>query len=119
MKISKKIVKNLKTAGIDFFLSVPCKLLSNIITIIESMLDKIDHLIIGGGMVYTFIYALKGKIGNSIYEKDYANVALKIIDKAKSKKVSLHLPIDVVAGDNFSNDSNQKIFDVNNIKNGW
>ena len=51
------------------------------------MLDKIDHLIIGGGMVYTFIYALKGKIGNSIYEKDYANVALKIIDKAKSKNV--------------------------------
>ena len=92
---------------------------SSKITIIESMLDKIDHLIIGGGMVYTFIYALKGKIGNSIYEKDYANVALKIIDKAKSKNVSLHLPIDVVAGDNFSNNSNQKIFDVNNITNGW
>ena len=92
---------------------------SSKITIIESMLDKIDHLIIGGGMVYTFIYALKGKIGNSIYEKDYANVALKIIDKAKSKNVSLHLPIDVVAGDNFSNNSNQKIFDVNNISKGW
>ena len=64
---------------------------SSKITIIESMLDKIDHLIIGGGMVYTFIYALNGKIGNSIYEKDYANVALKIIDKAKSKKVSFFL----------------------------
>ena len=92
---------------------------SSKITIIESLLDKIDHLIIGGGMVYTFIYALKGKIGNSIYEKDYANIALKIIDKAKSKSVSLHLPIDVVAGNTFSNNSSQKIFEVNNIKKGW
>ena len=93
--------------------------ISSKITIIESMLDKIDHLIIGGGMVYTFVYALKGKIGNSIYEKDYANVALKIIEKAESKNVSLYLPIDVVAGNNFSNNANQKIFDVKNIKNGW
>ena len=93
--------------------------ISSKITIIESMLDKIDHLIIGGGMVYTFIYALKGKIGNSIYEKDYANLALEIIEKAESKNVSLHLPIDVVAGNNFSNNANQKIFDVKNIKNGW
>ena len=92
---------------------------SSKITIIESLLDKIDHLIIGGGMVYTFIYALKGKIGNSIYEKDYANIALKIIDKAKSKSVSLHLPIDIVAGNTFSNNSSQKIFEVNNIKKGW
>ena len=92
---------------------------SSKITIIESLLDKIDHLIIGGGMVYTFIHALKGKIGNSIYEKDYANTALKIIDKAKSKNVSLHLPIDVVAGNTFSNNSSQKIFEVNNIKKGW
>ena len=93
--------------------------ISSKITIIESMLDKIDHLIIGGGMVYTFIYALKGKIGNSICEKDYANLALEIIEKAKSKNVSLHLPVDVVAGNNFSNNANQKIFDVKNIKNGW
>jgi len=93
--------------------------ISSKITIIQSMLDKIDHLIIGGGMVYTFIYALKGKIGNSIYEKDYANLALEIIEKAESKNVSLHLPIDVVAGKDFSNNANQKIFDVKNIKNGW
>ena len=93
--------------------------ISSKITIIESMLDKIDHLIIGGGMVYTFIYALKGKIGNSICEKDYSNLALEIIEKAKSKNVSLHLPIDVVAGNNFSNNANQKIYDVKNIKNGW
>ena len=83
------------------------------------MLDKIDHLIIGGGMVYTFIYALKGKIGNSIYEKDYANLALEIIDKANDKNVSLHLPIDVVAGNNFANNANQKVFDVKNIEKGW
>ena len=93
--------------------------ISSKITIIQSMLDKIDHLIIGGGMVYTFVYALKGKIGNSIYEKDYANLALEIIEKAESKNVSLHLPIDVVAGKDFSNNANQKIFDVKNIKNGW
>ncbi len=93
--------------------------ISSKIPIIESILDKIDHLIIGGGMVYTFIYALKGKIGNSIFEKDYANLALEIIDKAESKNVLLHLPIDVVAGNNFSNNANQKVFDVKNIKNGW
>ena len=93
--------------------------ISSKITIIESMLDKIDHLIIGGGMVYTFILGLKGKIGNSICEKDYANLALDLIDKAKKKNVSLHLPIDVIAGNNFSNNANQKIFDVKNIEKGW
>ena len=92
---------------------------SSKITIIESMLDKIDHLINRRRHgIYIYI-RLKRKNRNSIYEKDYANVALKIIDKAKSKNVSLHLPIDVVAGDNFSNNSNQKIFDVNNISKGW
>ena len=93
--------------------------ISSKITIIKSMLDKIDHLIIGGGMVYTFIYALKGKIGNSIFEKDFAKVALEIIHKAKDKNVSLHLPIDIVAGNNFSNNANQKVFDINNIEKGW
>ena len=93
--------------------------ISTKITIIERMLDKIDHLIIGGGMVYTFIYALKGKIGNSIHEKDYAKLAMEIIDKANDKKVSLHLPIDIVAGNNFSNNANQKIFDVKKIEKGW
>ena len=82
---------------------------SSKITIIESMMDKIDHLIIGGGMVYTFIKAQGGKIGNSICEDDYQSVALEILEKAKAKGVQIHLPIDVVCGDAFSNDAAQRI----------
>ena len=89
------------------------------ITIIESLLDKVDHIIIGGGMVYTFIKALGGKVGNSICETDFCNYALDLIDKAKQKNVSLHYPVDVVAGNSFSNDAKQKIFDVMEIGAGW
>ena len=92
---------------------------SSKITIIESLLDKVDHLIIGGGMVYTFTKAMGGKVGNSICESDYCNYALELMDKAKLKGVKIHLPIDVVAGDNFSNESSQKIFDVMEITEGW
>ena len=92
---------------------------SSKITIIESMMDKIDHLIIGGGMVYTFIKAQGGKIGNSICEDDYQFVALEILEKAKAKGVQIHLPVDVVCGDAFSNDATQRIAAVENIENGW
>ena len=92
---------------------------SSKITIIESMMDKIDHLIIGGGMVYTFIKAQGGKIGNSICEDDYQSVALEILEKAKAKGVQIHLPVDVVCGDAFSNDATQRIAAVDNIENGW
>ena len=92
---------------------------SSKITIIESMMDKIDHLIIGGGMVYTFIKAQGGKIGNSICEDDYQSVALDILEKAKAKGVQIHLPVDVVCGDAFSNDATQRIAAVENIENGW
>ena len=92
---------------------------SSKITIIESMMDKIDHLIIGGGMVYTFIKAQGGKIGNSICEDDYQSVALEILEKAKAKGVQIHLPVDVVCGDAFSNDATQRIAAVENIENGW
>ena len=89
------------------------------ITIIESLIEKVDHLIIGGGMVYTFTKALGGKVGNSICEPDYCSYALDLIDKAKKKNVSLHFPVDVVAGNTFSNNAKQKIFDVMEIEDGW
>ena len=89
------------------------------ITIIESLIEKVNHLIIGGGMVYTFTKALGGKVGNSICEPDYCSYALDLIDKAKKKNVSLHFPVDVVAGNTFSNNAMQKIFDVMEIEDGW
>jgi phosphoglycerate kinase len=92
---------------------------SSKITIIESLLDKVDHLIIGGGMVYTFTKALGGTVGNSICEPDYCDYALELLDKAKSKGVVIHLPADVVAGDTFSNDANQRVFESNTIPDGW
>ena len=92
---------------------------SSKITIIESLLDKVDHLIIGGGMVYTFTKALGGKVGNSICEPDFCDYALELLDNAKQKGVEIHLPVDVVAGDAFSNDAEQEVFDVMEIPKGW
>ena len=92
---------------------------SSKITIIESLLDKVDHLIIGGGMVYTFTKAMGGIVGNSICEPDYCQYALKLMNKAKQKDVKIHLPLDVVAGDDFSNEAKQKVFNVMDIPEGW
>lgn len=92
---------------------------SSKITIIENILDKIDHMIIGGGMTFTFIKAMGGKIGNSICEDDKMELALEIMKKAKEKKVTIHLPIDVVIADSFSNDAATKIVNVNEIPDGW
>ena len=76
---------------------------SSKITIIENILGKVNHLIIGGGMAYTFIKAQGGKVGNSICEDDKLDLALDILAKAKAKGVEVHLPIDVVAADAFDN----------------
>lgn len=92
---------------------------SSKITVIENVLDKIDHMIIGGGMTFTFIKALGGKIGNSICEDDKMALALDILEKAKAKNVQIHLPVDVLAADAFSNEANTQIVDVNNIPDGW
>ena len=92
---------------------------SSKITIIESLIEKVDHLIIGGGMVYTFTKALGGNVGNSIWEPDYCDYALRLLEKAKQKGVSINLPVDVVAGDTFSNDANKKQFEVMDIPEGW
>ena len=92
---------------------------SSKITIIESLLETVDHLIIGGGMVYTFTKALGGKVGNSICEPEYCDYALELLEKAKEKGVQIHLPVDVLAGNDFSNNANQQTFDVMNIPEGW
>ncbi|MES2545326.1 MAG: phosphoglycerate kinase [Bacteroidota bacterium] len=92
---------------------------SSKITVIENILDKIDHMIIGGGMTFTFIKALGGKIGNSICEDDKMELALEILKKAKEKNVQIHLPVDMVIADKFSNDAETKIVNVNEIPDGW
>jgi len=92
---------------------------SSKITIIEKMLDVIDDLIIGGGMVYTFVKAQGGTVGNSICEDDYQETALRILEQAKAKNVNLHLPVDVVAAQDFNNEAAQKVFSVNAIDEGW
>lgn len=92
---------------------------SSKITVIENILDKIDHMIIGGGMTFTFIKARGGKIGDSICEDDKQDLALEILEKAKAKGVQIHLPVDVIAADAFDNDANKKVVDVDTIPDGW
>lgn len=92
---------------------------SSKITIIENILDKVDHMIIGGGMAFTFVKALGGSIGNSICEDDKLDLALRIMEQAKEKNVQIHLPIDVVAADAFAADANTQIVDVKAIPAGW
>jgi phosphoglycerate kinase len=92
---------------------------SSKITVIENILDKVDHMIIGGGMTFTFVKALGGKIGNSICEDDKQELALEILRLAKEKGVQIHIPVDVVAANAFSNDAETQIVDVNEIPDGW
>lgn len=92
---------------------------SSKITVIENILDKVDHLIIGGGMTFTFIKAQGGKIGDSICEDDKQDLALEILAIAKEKNVQVHLPVDVIAADGFKNDAKTQVVDVNAIPDGW
>ncbi|WP_396174161.1 phosphoglycerate kinase [Flavobacterium sp.] len=92
---------------------------SSKITVIENILDKVDHMIIGGGMTFTFIKALGGKVGNSICEDDKLQLALDILHMAKEKNVHIHIPVDVVAANAFSNDAETQICDVRQIPDGW
>ncbi|RZJ67960.1 MAG: phosphoglycerate kinase [Flavobacterium sp.] len=89
------------------------------ITVIENILDKVDHMILGGGMTYTFIKAQGGEVGDSICELDKLDLALEILKKAKEKNVQIHIPVDVVAADDFNNNANTKIVDVDKIPDGW
>ncbi len=92
---------------------------SSKITVIENILDKVDHMIIGGGMSFTFVKALGGKIGNSICEDDKQDLALEIIKLAKEKGVQLHIPVDVVAANDFSNIAERQIVAIDQIPDGW
>jgi len=92
---------------------------SSKITIIENILDKIDHLIIGGGMTYTFIKAQGGNVGDSICEDDKQELALSILKQAKEKGVRVHLPVDVIAANDFNNNADTKEVSVNEIQDGW
>lgn len=92
---------------------------SSKITVIENILDKVDHLIIGGGMTFTFVKALGGKIGDSICEDDKQELALEILRLAKEKGVQIHIPVDVVAANAFSNTADTQIVDVKEIPDGW
>ncbi|MEN8250101.1 MAG: phosphoglycerate kinase [Bacteroidota bacterium] len=93
--------------------------ISDKIIIIEKLLDKVDHLIIGGGMAYTFFKALGGKVGSSLVEEDKLDLAKKLIEKAKEKGVSLELPIDSVIADKFAPDAMTRVSDNISIPDGW
>lgn len=92
---------------------------SSKITVIENILDKVDEMIIGGGMAFTFIKAQGGSIGGSICEDDKMDLALEILKQAQEKNVKIHLPADVIAADSFANDANTKIHDITTIEDGW
>jgi phosphoglycerate kinase len=92
---------------------------SSKIAVLENILDKVDHLIIGGGMAFTFIKAKGGKIGNSLVEEDKQELALEILKAAKEKGVAVHLPSDTVAADAFSNVANTQVCPADNIPDGW
>lgn len=93
--------------------------ISDKILIIERLLEKVDHLIIGGGMAYTFFKALGGNVGKSLVEEDKLDLAKELIQKAKQKNVELHLPIDSVIADKFDAEANTDIANNNAIKDGW
>jgi phosphoglycerate kinase len=92
---------------------------SDKILLIENLLNRVDNLIIGGGMTYTFIKAKGGKIGKSLCEEDKLDLALKIIEKAKEKNVNIYLPVDSLNGDKFDNDANTKITAIDAVDDGW
>ena len=93
--------------------------ISDKILLIEKLLDKVNHLIIGGGMSYTFFKALGGNIGKSLVEEDKLTLAKELIQKAKEKGVELHLPIDSVAADKFDAAATTQIANNTSIPDGW
>jgi len=92
---------------------------SDKILIIENLLNTADHIIIGGGMAYTFEVARGGNIGNSLFEADRVATCKEILEKAAAKGVQIHLPVDSVCADNFSNDANTGISKSGDISEGW
>lgn len=115
----KNINKVLKEGKKPFTAILGGAKISGKIEIINNLLDKVDNLIIGGGMMFTFIKAKGGEVGNSLVEDDLLNTALEAIKKAEDLGVNLYLPQDAVIADKFSNDANQKCRPSNKISDGW
>lgn len=92
---------------------------SDKIIILQQLINKADNIIIGGGMAFTFVKALGGNIGKSLVEDDRLQTALDILADAKKKNVNIYIPVDAAIADNFSNDANRKMVDVNQIPDGW
>jgi len=92
---------------------------SDKIMLIENLLNRVDNLIIGGGMTYTFIKAMGGKIGKSLCEEDKLELALQIIQKAKEKNVNIYLPVDSLNADKFDNEANTNVTAVDAVPDGW
>ncbi|RPK08827.1 phosphoglycerate kinase [Priestia endophytica] len=89
------------------------------IGVIDHLLDKVDNLIIGGGLSYTFIKALGHDVGKSLLEEDKIDLAKSFMDKAKEKGVNFYVPVDVIVADDFSNDANTQIVDIDSIPSDW
>lgn len=89
------------------------------ITIIETLMEKVNNLIIGGGMMFTFAKAMGGKVGSSLVEEDKLELAIELLDKAKKKGVNIYLPVDTIAADAFSNDAKSALYAVGEIPEGW
>ncbi|CAL2089549.1 phosphoglycerate kinase [Tenacibaculum sp. 190524A05c] len=92
---------------------------SSKIGVIENIIEKVDHIIVGGGMTFTFVKALGGSIGNSLVEEDKLQLALDILKIAKEKNTEIHLPVDAIIADNFANDANTQTVSTNEIPDGW
>lgn len=92
---------------------------SSKITVIKNILDKVDHLIIGGGMAYTFILAKGGKIGDSLVEVDKQELALDILKQAEEKGVEIHLPVDSLIADSFSEEASTQTSKIDQVPDGW
>ncbi|MBQ1751943.1 MAG: phosphoglycerate kinase, partial [Paludibacteraceae bacterium] len=109
----------LKNAKHPFTAIIGGSKVSSKLAVIKNLLDKVDNLIIGGGMGFTFIKAQGGKIGDSLHEDDLMPEALNVIAAAKEKGVNLSLSVATVAGDKFANDANRQTVDIYNIPDGW
>ncbi|HRE98860.1 MAG TPA: phosphoglycerate kinase [Flavobacteriales bacterium] len=92
---------------------------SDKIMILEQLINKADHIIIGGGMAFTFVKAQGGNVGNSLVENDRLDTAKQILADAAAKGVKIHIPVDAVCADNFSNEANTQICDIDKIPAGW
>ncbi len=109
----------LKNAQHPFTAIIGGSKVSSKLGVIKNLLDKVDNLIVGGGMGYTFIKAQGGKIGESLHEDDLMPEALNVIEEAKKKGVNLSLSVATVAANEFSNDAERKVVDIYNIPDGW